>query len=407
MIARRPAEGIAKPNIVFLTTSLSRSSGGPFLSVSGLAKAVARDGKATVSVVGAYAEKSLWPEDRLQWSGTPVTAISYRGLRTSLPLRDALSKTLSAARDNAAGMLVHLHGIWDAASLALALLRKPLDCPLVISPRGMLEPWALEQRRIKKQMALRLWQHGLLGQAAILHATSQMEYEGFRRLGFRNPVAIVPNGIDIPPDDVVAEDGSPYPSRADDTPLRRCVFLSRLHPKKGLPLLLHAWNRLRPQGWSLHIAGAGDGAYEREIRDIIRTLGLEGVFLVGDLRGDEKWQFLGGADLFVLPSQSENFGIAVAEAMAVGVPVITTQGTPWQVLRDQQMGWWVPADEESILTAMREAISEPQPRLRARGVRARKYVGDTFGWDSIGDRMRACYDWALERGPLPPEIVLT
>jgi len=343
----------------------------------------------------------------MQWSGTPVTAISYTGLQTAFPLREALSKSLSAACNNAAGSLVHLHGIWDAASLALALLHKPLDCPLVISPRGMLEPWSLAQRRIKKHVAMRLWQHGLLAQATVLHATSQMEYEGFRRLGLRNPVAIVPNGIDIPPDDVVAGDGSPHPGRDDDTPLRRCVFLSRLHPKKGLPILLHAWNRLRPQGWSLHIAGASEGGHEREIRDIIRTFGLENVFLVGDLRGAAKWHFLGDADLFVLPSHSENFGIAVAEAMAVGVPVITTQGTPWQVLRDHQMGWWVPVDEDSILAAMREAMSEPPPRLRARGERARHYVQDTFGWDSIGDRMRACYDWALERGPLPSDIVLT
>lgn len=405
-MVRQSTPAARKPHVVFLTTSLSRSSGGPFLSVSGLADAVARDGGATVSVVGAYANPSLWCEDRTQWSGTPIEAMAYSGLRTAPTLRDALAATLAsdACRDTDA--LVHLHGLWDAASLALALLRRPLECPLVVSPRGMLEPWALAQRRIKKKVALRLWQHRLLAQATILHATSQMECEGFRRLGFRNPVAIVPNGIDIPLDDVVRCDVSPHSRGPEAAPSRRCVFLSRLHPKKGLPILLSAWNRLRPRGWSLEIAGSGDETHERQVRGIIASLGLEGVSLVGDLRGLDKWRFLASADLFVLPTYSENFGIAVAEAMAVGVPVITTQGTPWQVLRDRQMGWWVPVDEQAVVTALHEAVSEPIPGLRARGERARRYVRETFGWDSIGQRMRACYDWALARGPLPADVVL-
>jgi len=395
-----------KPTVVFLTTSLSRSSGGPFLSVSGLADAVARDDHANVSVVGAYTDGSLWGEDRLQWSATPIRAMAYSGLRSVLPLRDALAATLAKDSGRHGDTLVHLHGLWDAASLALALLRRQCGGPLVVSPRGMLEPWALAQRKVKKKAALRLWQHNLLTESTILHATSQMEYEGFRRLGLRNPVAIVPNGIEIPSDGGARGDTIPHSRSPDSGPARRCVFLSRLHPKKGLPILLSAWSRLRPQGWTLEIAGAGDQAYEREMGKLIAALGLEGVTLVGDLRGHEKWRFLANADLFVLPTHSENFGIAVAEAMAVGVPVITTQGTPWQVLHDQRMGWWVPVDEQAIVTALREAVSEPIPMLRARGERARRYVRDSFGWDSIGHRMRACYDWALERGPLPADIVL-
>lgn len=407
MIVHQPASETAKPDIVFVTTSLSRSSGGPFLSVSGLADAVAKDGGATVSVVGAYADPALWSEDQMQWSGTPVKALAYNGLRSVLPLRDALAATMAHQACGNAATLVHLHGLWDGASLALALLRNALECPLVVSPRGMLEPWALAQREMKKKAALRLWQQGLLTKATFLHATSQMEYEGFRRLGLRNPVAIVPNGIDITSADVARCDPSTLSRNAPAGSPRRCVFLSRLHPKKGLPILLSAWNRLRPQDWTLEIAGAGDETYVRQLREIIAALNLEGVSLVGDLRGSEKWRFLANADLFVLPTHSENFGIAIAEAMAVGVPVITTQGTPWQVLHDQQMGWWVPVDEQAVAAALHEAVSETIPSLRARGERARKYVRESFGWDSIGHRMRACYDWALDRGPLPPDVVLT
>jgi hypothetical protein len=125
--------------------------------------------------------------------------MAYNGLRTAFPLRDALAATMASQTRRNAASLVHLQGLWDGASLALALLRNPLECPLVVSPRGMLEPWALAQRKIKKKAALGLWQQGLLTKATILHATSQMEYEGFRRLGLRNPVAIVPNGELTPP----------------------------------------------------------------------------------------------------------------------------------------------------------------------------------------------------------------
>ena len=386
---------------IYVTTSLSRSSGGPFHSVSGLARAVAAEAPGSVSVVGAYADAALWPEDCRQWSATPLAAVPYRGLLTVGAMRRCLRTVLDSVADRGAAPLVHLHGLWDAASLTLASTSESSRIPLVISPRGMLEPWALRHRGSKKKLALTLWQRSQLVHAGLLHATSAMECEGFRQAGLRNPVAIVPNGIDLPAD--IGDLGSRASREAPSS--RRCVFLSRLHPKKGLPMLLAAWARLRPRGWTLQIAGSGEPRHEREVRDTIERLKLDGVTLEGDLRGADKWRFLATADLFVLPTYSENFGIAVAEAMAAGLPVITTRGTPWQVLRDEQMGWWVDADEPSLTGALREATSAPSAVLAERGGRARSHAIATYSWPAIGRRMLDCYRWLRGIGPTPTDIV--
>lgn len=389
---------------IFITTSLSRSSGGPFQSVSGLSRAVAGLDRGRVMVVGGYADQSLWTEDQLQWSATPLVAVPYCGLRTTFRLRECLQAAIREALATGATPLIHLHGMWDAASLSLALLPQAQALQLVVSPRGMLEPWALRQKRLKKAAAMQLWQRSLLTRASLLHATSHLECEGLRALGFRGPVAIVPNGIDVPPGIDGLREAKPAQTPRGSSPQRRCVFLSRLHPKKGLPMLLAAWKRIRPQGWTLEIAGSGDSRYEAEVRDIIQRLQLHEVWLVGDIRGDQKWRFLANADLFVLPTFSENFGIAIAEAMAAGLPVITTRGTPWQALRDERMGWWIDADEQALAAALREATSEPVATLHDRGRRAQRYAMTTFGWPAIGRRMLACYEWVLGIGPATQDI---
>lgn len=170
-------------------------------------------------------------------------------------------------------------------------------------------------------------------------------------------------------------------------------------------MLLEAWARVRPKGWVLEVAGNAEGGHDREVAQHIRNLGLNEVRLVGEQAGDAKWRFLSGGDLFVLPSYSENFGIVVAEAMAMGLPVIATHGAPWSVLDDEKLGWWVPATASGIEAALRAATSESPDRLADRGRRARGHAVGAFAWPAIGARMAACYAWLLGLGPLPPDIV--
>lgn len=384
---------------LFLTTGLSRKDGGPFLSVSGLAKAVMETGQTSVAVVGAYRNAGDWSLDRQHWEPLCITALPRRGIGTAGSVAAAIRSAAKNASAHGRRLVVHSSGLWDAASLAVSLSGIARKAPLVISPRGMLEPWALGHHRLRKQAALAAWQRRQLKAAAMLHATSDLEFQSIRAFGLRNPVCVIPNGSEPPPRESLAKTKL-------ERVTRRCVFLSRLHPKKGVPMLLEAWAQVQPQGWELEIAGEAADGYDRELARQIAGLGLQGVRLVGEKTGNEKWQFLADADLFVLPSYSENFGIAVAESMAMGVPVITTHGTPWEVLNQHNMGWWVPPDTASIVAALRQAVAEPADALAARGTRASDYARAVFGWPGIGERMVACYRWLLDAGDPPGDLRL-
>lgn len=390
------------PTAVLLTTGLSRTCGGPFFSVSGLAAAVAASGLCDVAVVGTYSQAATWPQDRRQWEKAEIVAVPNMGFRSARVLAKTADTMIESASKCGKKGLVHVSGLWDAASLAGTLLqRNGRTC--MLSPRGMLEPWALQQKASKKRLAMLLWQRQLLSSAALLHATAPSEVESIRNLGLRTPVCVIPNGVDFPADDWPADSRTAPPGPASQG--KTAVFLSRIHPKKGLPLLLQAWAAVRPAGWSLQIAGISeDQGHEVEMRRLVRTLGLESVQFVGERSGAAKWGFLRSADLFVLPSYSENFGIVVAEAMASGLPVISTTGTPWQALRDERMGWWVEPSVTGLVAALSEACSESDAQRSLRGKKARAYARLNFGWDEIGRRMVRCYQWALGIGPITEDI---
>lgn len=388
---------------IYVTTGLSSQDGGPFRSVSGLAKAVTATGTTTVRVVGGCRSLARWNEDQHEWLPIVVAATQGRGLAAAAAMAIDVYRAVAAARAGGRPAVVHASGLWDHGSLAVDHARRAIGFPLVISPRGMLEPWALNHRRLRKRAAMLLWQRRQLARADMLHATSAQECDSIRRLGLRNPVCVIPNGIELPPGGLTAGQQS---GSLDAGRQRRCLFLSRLHPKKGLPMLLEAWARVKPAGWILEIAGNAESSHDREIKQRIRSLGLDTVRLVGEQAGDAKWRFLSTGDLFVLPSYSENFGIAVAEAMAMGLPVITTHGTPWAAVQQQGIGWWVPPTVEGIETSLREAVAESSAQLAERGCRGREYSLQSFAWPAIGRRMAACYAWLLGLAPLPADVVL-
>lgn len=362
------------------------------MSVSELARAVQGNTGWSAAVLGLVSSESDWPEDQAQWHGLDVRP--YGGSRLGKALK--LASQLRAV-NRTGTCLVHACGLWDAASVGCWLAAVGNEIPLVLSPRGMLEPWAMQYHCWRKRVARMLWQDSVLKRVAMFHATSQEELLSIRRLGFRQPVAVIPNGI--------ADNFNREHPR--DTPrVRRCVFLSRIHPKKGISLLLEAWQAAEPAGWELVIAGYGENRHVRELKDALAANRLATIKFIGELRGAEKWQFLGNADLFVLPSYSENFGIAVAEAMLAGLPVITTTGTPWSVLKQHSLGWWVEPTANAITEALAEATRLDQASLQKRGEQSSDYIRQHFGWARIGRTMVASYDWLLGRGPLPKVISL-
>jgi glycosyltransferase involved in cell wall biosynthesis len=269
--------------------------------------------------------------------------------------------------------------------------------PLVISTRGMLSGWALDQKRRKKQVAWRLYQRRDLRSAHLLHATSATEVEDIRQAGLRQPVAVIPNGVEVP---------GPFRSSAPTSP-REALFLSRLHPGKGALDLVRAWARVRPEGWRLVLAGPDEDGHRANVERAVRELGLEAVTrFAGPVGDDEKWDLYRRADLFVLPTASENFGIVVAEALAAGTPVVTTKGAPWRVLEERACGWWIDRGVEPLEAALREATALDDDTRRAMGVRGRAYAEANLSWEHIAEEMAAAYRWVLGNGERPAAIAM-
>jgi len=356
--------------VIHITTALSPSGAGVYEAVRGIASRLAETQAVHVRVLGLAAQPEAWSRDRRGWGSLDVTVATGSGLRGLRSLvRDAERMPLAGVD------VVHAHGVWDGAALAGRTLATRAGCPLVISPHGMLEPWAFHHNRLKKLLPWHLWERRTLAQADVLEAKSDLEATSFPKVGLHNPVAVIPVGLDIP--------HVPPAARSGGGP-RRCVFLSRIHPKKGIDMLLQAWSQVRPAGWRLVIAGPDDGGHLPPLQALAKSQGIaaDGEFL-GPQYGDAKWALLRSADLFVLPSHSENFGIVVPEALAMGVPCIATTGTPWAQLPQQGMGWWVDPTATDIAAALGDAVRRPAAELAAMGGRGVGYVSDTFAWPAI------------------------
>ncbi|MCB1234090.1 MAG: glycosyltransferase, partial [Verrucomicrobiae bacterium] len=308
--------------ILHVVSTLSRAGGGISVAVSEWCGHLAASGVEVLLLTREEAEEELVSIP----PGVDLAAVPGGKL-----LGGPFLRRVEAEHAGKPFALVHQHGLWTPAARAAARFARRHELPTVLSPHGMLEPWALEHHARRKKAAMRLYQRRDLEAAAVLHATAESEAEQFRRLGFGQPVAILPIGVELRP---------PRPASRREN--RVALTLSRIDPKKNLAALLNAWSAVRPEGWKLVVAGAGDPVLTEQLKRQARRLGLaETVEFPGAVFGAEKGAAFERADLFVLPSFSENFGIVVAEAMSHGLPVIATTGTPWRLLAEKHAGWWV------------------------------------------------------------------
>ena len=204
--------------------------------------------------------------------------------------------------------IVHFHAIWNLEQHRVAALCRRLGVPYVIAPRGMLEPWSLRQGWLKKRIARFLFQDRDLRGAAALHATAASEVGSFRKLGLGNAVIVAPNGVNLPETKVERSGGGKR---------RRALFVSRMHPKKGVLELIEAWRRVQGESWCLELVytvrNEEERAYERACRELAD--GDTSIVFTGELDDEAKWTAYGRADLFIQPTYSESFGIVVAEAL--------------------------------------------------------------------------------------------
>lgn len=292
--------------------------------------------------------------------------------------------------------LIHLHGMWSPLLAIAALVALREKIPLLISPHGCLEPWALKYKHLKKIIALKTYQGMLLRSAAMFVATAEQELASIRKLNLRQPVAIVPNGIDA---------GSTS-KRNQQSKIKKLLFLSRVHPKKGILDLVNAWAEVRLPGWKIMIAGSDEENYRSKVERLIQKKGLESDFeFVGFVDGAEKQACFDEASIFILPTYSENFGIAIAEALANELPVITTTGAPWSDLVKHKCGWWVQPGVRGISGALTEAMDCDEDELIEMGKRGRKLVIEKYTWEKIGTTAFEVSSWLLNQSEPKPQSV--
>ncbi len=293
--------------------------------------------------------------------------------------------------------LVHIHGLWAPLNHVACSEAKRSNIKLVIQPHGMLDDWAIGQKWFKKTVALYVYQRQDLTRADLLLATSEAEFRSIRNFGLRNPVAVVPNGFDMP---FVR---STHFSRDPDR-IKTALFLSRLHPKKGLEDLLMAWSLLRPRGWRLRVVGDGDPALLKRIQNLILKERLaDQVFLEGGCYGEKRYRYYEVADLFILPSYGENFGIVILEALAHGVPVLTTDRTPWDELIATGSGWQVEPGVMPLLEALKIAVDLSDEQWNRMSRSALKLAGQ-YSWKSSAQKCAEAYQWVLNGGRVPESV---
>ena len=342
----------------------------------------------------------------------PFTAGTVLGPK-ALGFSPALSAQLRASVRP--GGIIHSHGLWMHPGATARKCAGKARCPLVISPHGMLEPWALNHSRLKKKLAAWWFEDKNLQKADCLHALCAAEADNFRRYGLKNPIAIIPNGVDMPENgDRRTEIGSQptaWYTMAEKFPgmkgRRRILFLSRLHPKKGLSNLLQAWRQVARdfQDWCIIIAGAGQPEYERELKDLANNYGLEkSVVFPGPLYGEDKKQILAAADAFVLPSFSEGFSVAILEAAAAGLPVLLTPECHFPELVTAGAALEIAPQASAIEGGLRQILELSEGQRKAMGRRGLELVKQSYTWPVIAGRMCEVYEWMAGNGSRPEDV---
>ena len=295
-------------------------------------------------------------------------------------------------RNAKSAKIIHNHSLWMMPNVYSGNIARKFQIPLVVSPRGTLSKWAMKSGSISKRLFWPLCQRPALKHTNCFHATALSECEDIRRLGFRQPIAMIPNGVDIP-----------ILQPKESGRLRTLLFLGRINPVKGLDMLLPAWKSVQDRfpDWHLTIAGPDSMGYTKQIQELADSLGVKRVSFVGLIFGDDKTAAYRNADLFILPSYSENFAVAVAESLAASTPAIVSKGAPWQGLEKHDAGWWIDLGIDPLISCLETALSSNEKTLQDMGQRGRNWMESEYTWSNIGHQMFEVYRWIAGEGDRP------
>lgn len=380
--------------VVHVLPAITEESSGPSYSVPQLCKSLITEGEVVTLATMDWAQMKSPPAFLKQF---PL-GFGPRKLGRSPDLFRWLCREVAIGEVD----LIHNHGMWQMNSIYPGLVAKRTTTNLITSPRGTFSNWAMQQGTPMKKIFWPIFQRPALNATTCFHATAESEYRDIRRLGFKQPVAIIPNGIDIP---------ELSQKKADET--RTLLFLGRIHKVKGLDNLLTAWSEVQTRfpEWKLKIVGSDNGyygstGYLNELIALASRLKLTRVEFTGEVRGAEKLCAYRNADLYILPSHSENFGMTVAEALALGTPAIVSKGAPWEGLVKKGCGWWIDNGIDPLIVCLEEAMSLSSQVRSSKGLLGRNWMIEEFSWSRIGLMMDQTYHWLLYGGDVPSWIRL-
>lgn len=403
-----------------LTASVSRNAGGLFNSVRRLSDNIEALPNTAVSVLGLvdqYTKADLAEWGSLKPQTFPVVGPASFGYSPSLNRYLALNSS----------DILHQHGIWQYISVASTRWHRRTGRPHLISPRGMLDPWALNNSRWKKRLAGWGFENRNLWTAACIHALCESEAQSIRAYGLKNPISIIPNGIDLP-EIQNADCGTQNPPCTEHIEHGRKVllYLGRIHPKKGLVNLLNAWSEVGKErgakDWVLAIAGWDQGEHESELKHIATELELawndvrspspssdlpSSVVFLGPKFGKDKAHCYANADAFILPSFSEGLPMTVLEAWSYSKPVLMTPecNIPEGFAADAAIR--IDPNVESVTQGLRSMLNAPSSNLHALGNNGRTLASEKFSWPNIAHDMHSVYEWVLGSGPKPDCVQTT
>jgi glycosyltransferase involved in cell wall biosynthesis len=388
--------------ILQTVASINPAIGGPAVSVVRLALELQHTGESIKLATLDYTEHGVLPKlpnGMLQSVPCHFLTRTLRGWSPTLR-RQLFTQTAEAA-------IVHNHGIWMFPNHYAAAAARRSHKPLITSPRGMLGSWALSYHSWPKKLLWHLRERQDLRSVTAFHATSAQEAEDIRQAGFTQPIAIIPNGVDLPLDSV-PDRLLPAKSLPQLQGKRLALFLSRIHPKKGLIELVDAWALLPPdirKNWLLLIAGPDLTNHLPAVAARIREQKMETCIQTHPpVSGSLKQFLLETSEIFILPSHEENFGIVVAEALAHGTPVIATHGTPWESLITHHCGWWIPLSVNSLQETLGRALVLSPEILKTMGASGQVYARKELSWTAIAGKMSLFYNWVLQGGAAPDFI---
>lgn len=282
--------------------------------------------------------------------------------------------------------IYHIHGVWQWPTYVMASYASRINKPYIITPRGMLYPQDMKKSKWIKKFSLAIKLKSIFINAKCVHVTCLDELMYYRELGFKNPVAIIPNPIKI--------ENFPGKKRED---IFRIGYLGRLHPRKNVESLIYAFSDLgnSVKNAELLIIGGGDATYEAFLKYEVKRLGLENVRFTGFLNGDEKNKSIDSISVLAMPSEFENFGNVILEALIRKIPCIATTGSPWEELISKNCGWWVEYNQNDITNAIRDAINLSEKELKIKGENGKKMVEEKYSIEAVATKMKELYDWVL------------